>query len=124
VFNASLGTPEHPINDQGRNQCKAAFIVEGAWFRNNISSREVVQFMQYVPIILRWFMYYGTDIPEGVENSDAKYCDPPMNLTSGRWGLRIVTLYSNSTTCSCNPGYDGNPYLPDGCTGMIRTRLM
>jgi hypothetical protein len=130
VFNASLGTPEHPINDQGRNQCKAAFIVEREWFRNNISSPEVVQVVQYVPVILDWVMYYGTDIPEGVtlysdaKNSDAMYCDPPMNLTSGRSGLRTVTLYSNSTTCRCNQGYDGNPYLPYGCTGMIRTRLM
>jgi hypothetical protein len=130
VFNASLGTTEHPINAQGRNQCKVAFIVEEEWFRNNISSPEVVQYMQDVPVILRWLMYYGTDIPEGVtlysdaKNSDAMYCEPPMNLISGRWGLRTVTLYSNSTTCSCNLGYDGNPYLPDGCTGMIRTRLM
>jgi len=130
VFNASLGTTEHPINDQGRNQCKVAFIVEEEWFRNNISSPEVVQDMQYVPVILRWLMYYGTDIPEGVtlysdaKNSDAMYCYPPMNLTSGRSGLSTVTLYSNSITCRCNWGYDGNPYLPDGCTGMIRTRLI
>ncbi|KAH8523083.1 hypothetical protein H0E87_003659 [Populus deltoides] len=130
VFNASLGTPEHPINDQGWNQCKVAFIVEGEWFRNNISSPEVVRDMQYVPVILDWVMYYGTDIPEGVtlysdaKNSDAMYCYPPVNLTSGRWGLSTVTLYSNSTTCRCKGGYDGNPYLPDGCTGMIRARLM
>jgi hypothetical protein len=89
-----------------------------------------VQYMQYVPVILRWLMYYGTDIPEGVtlysdaKNSDAMYCHPPMNLTSGRSGLSTVTLYSNSITCRCNWGYDGNPYLPDGCTGMIRTRLI
>jgi hypothetical protein len=120
VFDASLGTPEHPINDQGRNQCKTAFIVEEEWFRNNISSPEVVRDMQYVPVILDWEMYYGTDIPEDVTNSDAKNCWRGLTM----WGLRTVTLYSNSTTCSCNPGYDGNPYLPDGCTGMIRTRLM
>ncbi|XP_061982773.1 wall-associated receptor kinase-like 8 [Populus nigra] len=129
VFNASLVTPEHPINDQGRNQCKVAFIVEEKWFRNNISSPEVVQDMQYVPVILDWVMYYGTDIPEGVtlyydaKNSDAMHCDPPMNLTSGRSGLRTVTLYSNSTTCSCNPGYDGNPYLPDGCTDIDQCKI-
>ncbi|KAJ6945432.1 hypothetical protein NC651_000470 [Populus alba x Populus x berolinensis] len=129
VFNASLGTPEHPINDQGRNQCKLAFIVERAWFQNNISSPEEVLHRQYVPVILIWFMYYGTDIPEGVtlyydaKNSDPMYCEPPMNSsTSGSWGLS--TVYFNSTICSCNDGYDGNPYLPDGCTGMIRTRLM
>jgi hypothetical protein len=130
VFNASLGTTEHPINDQSRNQCKVAFIVEEAWFQNNISSPEVVQDMQYVPVILDWVMYYGTDIPESVtlysdaKNSDAMYCWRPMDSISGRLGLRTVTLYSNSTTCRCNWGYDGNPYLPDGCTGMIRTRLM
>ncbi|XP_052311226.1 wall-associated receptor kinase-like 8 isoform X2 [Populus trichocarpa] len=134
VFNASLGTPDHPINDQGRNECKVAFIVEEEWFRNNISSPEVVQYMQYVPVILRWLMYYGTDIPEGVtlysdannsdaKNSDAKYCDPPVNLTSGRWGLRTVTLYSNSTTCWCSPGYDGHPYLPDGCTDIDQCKI-
>jgi hypothetical protein len=119
VFNASLGTPEHPINDQGRNQCKAAFIVEEEWFRNNISSLEMVKDMQYVPVILDWDMYYGTDIPEDVKNSDAKSC----SRGSTTWGLSTVT-YSNSTTCWCFSGYDGNPYLPDGCTGMIRTRLM
>ena len=126
VFSASLGNAEDPINDQGRNQCKVAFIVEEEWFQNNISSPEVVQDMQYVPVILDWVMQY-TDIPEGVTlYSDAMYCEPPMNSsTSGRWGLRTETLYSNSTTCRCNwPGYDGNPYLPDGCTGMIRTRLI
>jgi len=124
VFNASLGTPDHPINDQGRNECKVAFIVEEEWFRNNISSPEVVKDMQYVPVILDWDMYYGTDIPEGVKNSDAKSCSRGSTTWgSTTWGLSTVT-YSNSTTCWCFPGYDGNPYLPDGCTGMIRTRLM
>ena len=120
VFNASLGPTEDP-NDQGRNQCKLAFIVDGEWSLDNIKSPKAVQYMQHVPVILDWFVY-GDDIP--VENSDAKYCSPPVKLVSGRWGLRTVTLYSNSITCRCNLGYDGNPFLPDGCTGMIRTRLM
>ena len=120
VFSASLGTTEDS-NDQGRNQCKVAFIVDRAWSLDNIKSPEAVQDMQHVPVFLDWFMY-SDDIR--VENSEAKNCSPPVQLVSGMWGLSTLTLYSNSTTCSCNLGYDGNPYLPDGCTGMIRTRLM
>ncbi|KAG6787826.1 hypothetical protein POTOM_003871 [Populus tomentosa] len=101
VFSASLGNAEDPINDQGRNQCKVAFIVEEEWFWNNISSPEAVQYMQYVPVILDWFLYYGTDIPEGVTlYSDAKNSDP-----------------------MCNLGYEGNPYLPDGCTDFDQCKI-
>ncbi|XP_052311257.1 wall-associated receptor kinase-like 8 isoform X11 [Populus trichocarpa] len=119
VFNASLGPTEDP-NDQGRNQCKLAFIVDGEWSLDNIKSPKAVQYMQHVPVILDWFVY-GDDIP--VENSDAKYCSPPVKLVSGRWGLRTVTLYSNSITCRCNLGYDGNPYLPDGCTDIDECKI-
>ncbi|XP_011034598.1 PREDICTED: wall-associated receptor kinase-like 22 [Populus euphratica] len=114
VFNASLGTTEDP-NDQGRNQCKVAFIVDRGWSLDNIKSPEAVQDRQHVPVILDWFVYSDNI---RVENSDAKNCRPPVQLPSGRWGLSTLTLYSNSTTCSCNLGYDGNPYLPDGCTDI------
>ncbi|KAL9407079.1 hypothetical protein Peur_004051 [Populus x canadensis] len=113
VFNASLG----PTED---HQCKLAFIVDGEWSLDNIKSPKAVQDMQHVPVILDWFVY-GHDIP--VENSDAKYCSPPVKLVSGRWGLRTVTLYSNSITCRCNQGYDGNPYLPDGCTDIDECKI-
>ncbi|XP_034888837.1 wall-associated receptor kinase-like 8 [Populus alba] len=114
VFSASLGTTEDP-NDQGRNQCKVAFIVDRAWSLDNIKSPEAVQDLQHVPVFLDWFIY-SDDIR--VENSDAKNCSPPVTLVSGRWGLSKITLHSNSTNCSCNLGYDGNPYLPDGCTDI------
>ncbi|KAG6787828.1 hypothetical protein POTOM_003873 [Populus tomentosa] len=114
VFSASLGTTEDP-NDQGRNQCKVAFIVDQAWALDNIKSPEAVQDMQHVPVFLDWYMY-SDDIR--VENSDARNCSSPVTLVSGRWGLSALTLRSNSTTCSCNSGYDGNPYLPDGCTDI------
>ena len=122
VFNASLETAGYP-NDQGRNQCKVAFIVEREWLLDNIKSPGAVQHLQHVPSILNWFVY-NDEIPEGEENSDAMDCLPPLRLITSRWGLSTVTLYSNSTTCSCNPGYNGNPYLLDGCTGMIRARII
>ncbi|KAB5573070.1 hypothetical protein DKX38_000264 [Salix brachista] len=121
VFNASLETAGYP-NDQGRNQCKVAFIVEREWSLDNIKSPEAVQHLQHVPAILNWFVY-NDEIPEGEENSDAMDCLPPLRLITSRWGLSTVTLYSNSTTCSCNPGYNGNPYLLDGCTDIDQCKI-
>ncbi|KAJ6341163.1 hypothetical protein OIU78_009352 [Salix suchowensis] len=109
-------------NDQGTNQCKVAFIVEREWSLDNIKSPEAVQHLQHVPAILNWFVY-NDDIPEGEENSDAMKCSPPLRLISSRWGLSTVTLYSNSITCSCNPGYNGNPYLLDGCTDIDQCKI-
>ncbi|KAH8522653.1 hypothetical protein H0E87_003341 [Populus deltoides] len=65
----------------------------------------------------------GVTLYSDAKNSDAMYCYPPVNLTSGRWGLSTVTLYSNSTTCRCKWGYDGNPYLPDGCTDIDECKI-
>ncbi|KAG5227798.1 wall-associated receptor kinase [Salix suchowensis] len=121
VFNASLETAGYP-NDQGRDQCKVAFIVEREWSLDNIKSPEAVQHLQHVPAILKWFVY-NDDIPEGEENSDAMKCSPPLRLITSRWGLSTVTLYSNSITCSCNPGYNGNPYLLDGCTDIDQCKI-
>ncbi|KAJ6713884.1 hypothetical protein OIU85_025505 [Salix viminalis] len=121
VFNASLETAGYP-NDQGRYQCKVAFIAEREWLLDNIKSPEAVQHLQHVPAILKWFVY-NDDIPEGEENSDAMKCSPPLRLITSRWGLSTVTLYSNSITCSCNPGYNGNPYLLDGCTDIDQCKI-
>ena len=69
-----------------------AFMVDGYWFSRHFSSRAVIQ-KGYAPLVLFW----------GIEKHD-RYAD---NNCVG------------DSYCSCVFGYEGNPYLANGCRGTL-----
>ncbi|KAK2987284.1 hypothetical protein RJ640_024647 [Escallonia rubra] len=100
-INASLGSIDRNNDQIG---CKYAFMVDQDWF-TNLTDPYVVQRMDNVPVVLNW-RPYGVCRSFGAFNS----------ATNSSGSLcRAQAFCTNQSLCSCNPGYDGSPYLPDGC---------
>ncbi|CAI9788015.1 unnamed protein product [Fraxinus pennsylvanica] len=59
----------------------------------------------YVPVVFNWTVG-NTSCSNAKQKNDCR-CGPNSNCydNDGDWGYR----------CICNPGYQGNPYLPKGC---------
>jgi hypothetical protein len=96
--------------------------VEQEWWRETpdivfkiwlISSRRVTGLV--IPVVLDWALDQSScmvaeTLPEFGCVSKNSEC---LNSTSSAYGY----------VCRCNDGYDGNPYVPDGCQGSHRKRL-
>lgn len=101
--NASLKSID-PKNDQ--QGCRYAFIVDQNWF-GNLTDIYSVRSREQVPAVLDWKLTGACQSFGAV--------DPSRNgSVCGR-----NTLCTNQSLCSCIKGYEGNPYLPDGCQGKI-----
>ncbi|KAK3005011.1 hypothetical protein RJ639_016128, partial [Escallonia herrerae] len=100
-INASLGSIDRSNDQIG---CKYAFMVDQDWF-TNLTDPYVVQRMDNVPVVLN-SRPYGVCRSFGAFNSATN---------SSESLCRTQAFCTNQSLCSCNPGYDGNPYLPDGC---------
>jgi hypothetical protein len=88
----------YPVPDN--QTCKSAFLVEENWLQigGTITVLEV-------PVALEWGLPYTSSSSLPITNNTAS-CNPPSN--------RNTTF-----TCSCNKGFEGNPYLDGGCQGKV-----
>ncbi|KAB5573082.1 hypothetical protein DKX38_000276 [Salix brachista] len=94
VFNLTL---EATDDNQDREGCKLAFLVNETWFESNISDPFTVQHRNYVPAELGWMM----DLNRFIDDQSL-YC----------------TGYQNGSflsECACRGGYEGIPYRELGC---------
>ncbi|GAV78092.1 LOW QUALITY PROTEIN: Pkinase domain-containing protein/EGF_CA domain-containing protein/WAK domain-containing protein/GUB_WAK_bind domain-containing protein, partial [Cephalotus follicularis] len=87
------------VNDESQDGCKLAFLAEQYWFQMNGTRMSNVQYMDYVPVTLDWILF-DPDF-RSIPRDDSVSC--------------YSSKYPNSTKCTCQFGYEGNPYLPAGC---------
>ncbi|XVE91168.1 hypothetical protein DITRI_Ditri20bG0132500 [Diplodiscus trichospermus] len=96
LFNATFLRKQAEKQTQSGG-CKLAFLVEQNWFDYNITYHSMVLSEEYVPAMLTWRVAY-----ESLE-------------LQNRTGKEYYWSEPNSTTCFCEDGYEGNPYIPNGC---------
>ncbi|KAA8526149.1 hypothetical protein F0562_007751 [Nyssa sinensis] len=107
-----------PINYH--NECKYAFMVDADWFDSEAMSSHAVQNLEYVPAVLDW----RTDGScNSFEMSSSRADDSSVSslCSSNASCLNKSSIYYQ---CRCDDGYDGNPYLPHGCEGIVFTDLV
>ncbi|XP_024181640.1 wall-associated receptor kinase-like 22 isoform X2 [Rosa chinensis] len=83
----------------GNDSCKKAFLVNPDWV--GYSSGGMVSIKQLaIPMLLDWRL--------------SNYSTLQIRGTAD-WANNSGTTCTNASLCSCSSGFQGNPYLPNGC---------
>ncbi|KAK1567223.1 hypothetical protein Q3G72_009569 [Acer saccharum] len=135
-LNVTLSTLNYYENIQVQNKCKSAFLVDQEWFELNIDSPEKVKDRNYVPVLLDWGILESSfDLIE--RNSSKRH-----NITSDCNQIFANSTFTNTSTnanftkdmsysaqvpvrrCICLQGYEGNPYLLQGCQDFDECKVI
>lgn len=101
------------------NPCSYAFVAEQDWFRFEASYLEdnkfTEKFKDGVPSVFDW-VAGNQSCDEAVKNRSSYAC---ISNNSQRVNSSNATGY----LCNCTDGFEGNPYLADGCQGNELSRV-
>ncbi|KAL8154808.1 hypothetical protein AgCh_000243 [Apium graveolens] len=86
-------------------KCRYVFIVEQKWFRN-LKDIYSVQQMKKVPAVLDWKLN-GSCSGDNRLCAEHAFCETSYDI--------IETGTVTGSWCYCQYGYEGNPYMRDGC---------
>ncbi|KAF8694506.1 hypothetical protein HU200_038252 [Digitaria exilis] len=79
--------------------------------------------LSMVPVVLVWPMNSTVPAQPGKAADNASRCptEKPMSVCKSKLSscVDINTPFRSGYACRCNTGYNGNPYLVDGCQGRI-----
>ncbi|XP_078149545.1 wall-associated receptor kinase 5-like [Carex rostrata] len=97
------------------NPCSYAMLVQEDWYNFSVQDLQGFQFyernMEYVPIVLDWAIRENGTCISNVESSSKPAC-------LGKHSGCDNTTNGEGYFCNCLPGYEGNPYLDNGCTDI------
>ncbi|KAL8059894.1 hypothetical protein ABFX02_03G116500 [Erythranthe guttata] len=105
-----LGSFGNYINVSDFNNCGHAFLVEESAFNFSLDSLTTLRNVEKLPLVVDWAIGNGT-CEEALTNTTSYACVSPNSACykpEDSYGYR----------CRCLDGYDGNPYLTDGCVDI------
>ncbi|XP_038683145.1 wall-associated receptor kinase 3-like [Tripterygium wilfordii] len=112
AFNVTLSTMS---NNSKRGACRYAFLVDQQSIDSSTSNiLEIVHNMTHVPVVLDWGI--TSNFPPGINETIPSYNNSNAKCTN-TLSKQIPTL--TLVQCRCNDGYQGNPYLHEGCQGKL-----
>ncbi|XP_021283925.1 LOW QUALITY PROTEIN: putative wall-associated receptor kinase-like 16 [Herrania umbratica] len=108
-YNITLGSYLNHSNVLADNPCSYAFVAEHTAY--NFSNSDLggydLQKKQF-PVILDWTIGSNTNCSEAKEDKNNFACKENSNCVDSE-------ISSGSYTCKCFEGFEGNPYLSNGC---------
>ncbi|KAL6206516.1 hypothetical protein ACLB2K_023764 [Fragaria x ananassa] len=87
------------------NPCSYSFIVEDGQFEFSSKSFQELDHTSRLPMVLNWQI--GNETCDEAQKKQGYACKG--NTTC------VNPINQSGYYCQCLPGYEGNPYLPDGC---------
>ncbi|KAL6201517.1 hypothetical protein ACLB2K_025231 [Fragaria x ananassa] len=91
------------------NPCSYAFIVQEGHFSFSNTSFQELSVTEKVPMVLDWAIGNEPDPCDAAERRQDFACNNNSKCVNHD--------NRNGYVCECFPGYEGNPYLPNGCQG-------
>nr|CAB3452720.1 unnamed protein product [Digitaria exilis] len=102
----------------------SVFIAEEGWFHRYNASGSASWSASAIPVALGWAIVSNALSNETYDGNatcrkdlGSTACHSSYSTCRNTYRLYDKKNYTKSYTCSCWDGYQGNPYLPDGCQG-------
>ncbi|PKI31331.1 hypothetical protein CRG98_048257 [Punica granatum] len=118
-FSVDFLKPKDRVTTGLDEKCSYGFLADNSWFQPKFIDGLITE--GYFPAVIEWGIFRDTKL---AVLFDKLYCRNLANDFQGDGALFIcskfawINIYRGIIRFSCYLGYNGNPYLEDGCQGV------